>query len=204
MNRATNIFALTMLSLAAVSCNSDKSTPTPDNDSIIKDSIILVHEAGSSHLPVKQSDDREDPRKNAELTGVQQSQTSNPQNTSKPNIAPLNQDVDEGHPTADANNGVSPSYKTELMNRLRQLDEQANQLMAHVEVLNARQKMIQEQGVQTNPDDQLDLRNTIDALVDIRNEQIALAKKLGDKQMEEDYTDKAAKLYEIKRHTLNH
>lgn len=189
-----------MLSLAVVSCGGDKQASPAVSDSAANDSAIHADEAPAPIPPIVPADGNH-AKRDAEAVGVEPRKTTPPPVQPKP--APVQNTVDKDAPVPSSDHGVSPTYKSELMNRLQQLDNQANQLMAHVEVVRDRQRVAQQQGVQPNPDDQLDLSNTIDALIDIRNEQIALAKKLGNKTLEDDYISKAANLYNTKRNSLN-
>lgn len=109
-----------------------------------------------------------------------------------------------------SNNSAHTSYSSssqqekelEIMNKLHELGEKGKQMMPLIEQLYRRQQQAQHQGILSNPNAQYDLNDAINKLIDIKNEQIRLAERLGDAQLVKEYKDQRSSIYQAKDQML--
>lgn len=90
----------------------------------------------------------------------------------------------------------------EIMNQLHELGEKGKRMMPRIEQLYRRQQQAQRQGILSNPNAQFDLNDAIGKLIDIKNEQIRLAERLGDAQLVKEYKDQRNAIYRAKDQML--
>lgn len=94
------------------------------------------------------------------------------------------------------------SNEAQILYQLQQLGERGRMMMPRIEALYRRQQQAQRQGILSNPQAQFDLNDAINELLDIKNEQIRLAEKLGDPQLVQEYKEQRSKVYRAKDQML--
>ena len=94
------------------------------------------------------------------------------------------------------------NQELEIMNQLHELGEKGKRMMPRIEQLYRRQQQAQRQGILSNPNAQFDLNDAIGKLIDIKNEQIRLAERLGDAQLVKEYKDQRNAIYRAKDQML--
>ena len=75
----------------------------------------------------------------------------------------------------------------EIMQKLHDLGEQGRAMMPQIEQLYRVQQQAQRNGILSNPDAQYNLRQALNRLLAIKDEQIKLAKQLGDANLVREY-----------------
>lgn len=102
----------------------------------------------------------------------------------------------------NASNQNPSGNEAQILYQLQQLGERGRMMMPRIEALYRRQQQAQRQGILSNPQAQFDLNDAINELLDIKNEQIRLAEKLGDPQLVQEYKEQRSKVYRAKDQML--
>lgn len=102
----------------------------------------------------------------------------------------------------NASNQNTSGNEAQILYQLQQLGERGRMMMPRIEALYRRQQQAQRQGILSNPQAQFDLNDAINELLDIKNEQIRLAEKLGDPQLVQEYKEQRSKVYRAKDQML--
>ena len=90
----------------------------------------------------------------------------------------------------------SNNIDMEIMLKLHELGEQGRAMMPQIEQLYRVQQQAQRNGILSNPEAQHNLRQALDQLLAIKDEQIKLARQLGDANLVREYQTQRDKLQE--------
>ena len=100
------------------------------------------------------------------------------------NVEELRQQEENSYNYSSSNSYSSSNKEMEIMQKLHDLGEQGRAMLPRIEQLYRSQ---QAYGVGGNPETHFSLREALDKLLKIKNEQIRLAEQLGDAQMVREY-----------------
>lgn len=190
---------IALISFTMASCNGNKKTSPQDEEIVIEDSICQM---GGDDAHVAEVRNRENHTVSAPIAIAEEPiKAQLPQEPIAQAVIPQESRTEPNNNSSTANS--TSSNDAEIMLQIRRLDERTNELLAKLEVLRSRLQQAKDQGIQVNTNSEFDLHNVLNELIDIKNEQIGLAKRLGNEMLERGYVNELEKMQQTKDQILN-